>query len=138
VRISRVILFAALGGLVLGGVYALQVRSFHAGITVIKVASSAGGSYSITGHDYQSRETVSVEIKNAPLASPGGWQLGTACAVQGRFSFQTENFQCVHVDDPKLREQYAQQRVIFVATGLNSGYTASRVETAGGIFVCQK
>jgi len=138
VRISRVILFAALGGLVLGGVYALRIRSVHAGITVTKVVGPAGGTYSITGHDYQAEEVVSVEIKNAPLASPGGWQLGIARAIHGRFSFQTEDFKCVHVDDPRLRKQYAQQRVIFVATGLNSGYTSSRVETAEGTLVCRK
>src|SRR5205807_4683238 len=118
---SRVVLFVVLGGLVLGGGYALRLRTVHAGITVTKLAESSGGSYSITGHGYQTGEIVSLEIKNAPLTSPGGWQLGMVRAAEGRFSFQTEDFRCVHVDDPKLREQYAQQRVIFVATGLSSG-----------------
>ena len=137
-RISRVVLFALLCGLVLGGVYVLRLRTSHAGIAVSKTPDSSGGSYSIAGHDYQVGETVSLEIKNAPLASPGGWQLGMVRAAEGKFLFHTETFRCVHVDDPKLREQYAQQRVIFVATGLDSGYTASRVETAEGVFVCQK
>ena len=137
-RISRVVLFAAFGGLVLAGVYALRLRSIHAGITVTKLTEPFGGRYSITGHGYQTGEMVSLEIKNAPLTAPGGWQLGMARAADGKFSFHTEDFPCVHVDDAKLREQYAQQRVIFVATGLTSGIATTRVETAGGIFVCPR
>jgi len=79
---------------------------------------------------------VSLEIKNAPLTQPSGWQLGNTSAANGTFSFQTEDFRCVRVDDPKLRETYKKQRVIFVATGLNSGQVATVVDTAGGILLC--
>ena len=79
---------------------------------------------------------MSLNIQNAPLIQPGGWHLGNASSVNGRFSFQTENFRCVHVDDRRLSEQYKTQRVIFVATGLSSGRATTAMDTAGGILMC--
>ena len=105
-------------------------------IAVEKVLDSTGGKYSIAGTGYDGDETISLEIKNAPLIQPAGWHLGNTAAAHGRFSFQTENFHCVRVDDPKVRAQYQGQRVIFVATGLNSGHVATAVNTAGGVLMC--
>lgn len=105
-------------------------------IAVEKVLESTGGKYSITGAGYDGNETVSLEIKNAPLSQPSGWHLGNAAAASGRFSFQSEEFHCVHVDDPKLRADYRTQRVVFVATGLHSGNVATAVDTAGGVLMC--
>jgi hypothetical protein len=122
-------------------VIAVAVYEFYAStskphITVEKIFESTGGKYSIHGAGYDPDETVSLEIKNAPLTQPSGWHLGNTSAANGTFSFQTEDFRCVRVDDPKLREKYKKQRVIFVATGLNSGHVATVVDTAGGILLC--
>jgi hypothetical protein len=105
-------------------------------ITIEKILEATGGKYSIAGAGYDRDETVSLEIKNAPLAQPSGWHLGNAAAANGRFSFQSEEFHCVRVDDSKLRAEYKKQRVVFVATGLNSGAVATAVDTAGGILMC--
>jgi hypothetical protein len=117
-------------------VYEFYATTSTSHITVEKILASTGGKYSIQGSGYDADETVSLEIKNAPLTQPSGWHLGNASAANGTFSFQTEDFRCVRVDDPKLREKYNKQRVIFVATGLNSGHVATVVDTAGGILLC--
>ena len=79
---------------------------------------------------------MSLNIQNVPLQQPTGWHLGTTVAFNGSFSFETEDFHCVRVDDLRLREQYDEQKVIFVATGLSSGRTASVMDTAGGVLMC--
>lgn len=105
-------------------------------ISVTKVLDKSGGRYTIQGSGYEGNEKVSLNIQNVPLQQPTGWHLGSAVAVDGSFSFQTEGFHCVPVDDHHLREQYNKQKVIFVATGLSSGRAASVMDTAGGVLMC--
>ena len=59
-------------------VIAVAVYEFYAStsqphITVEKIFASTGGKYSIHGAGYDADETVSLEIKNAPLTQPSGW-----------------------------------------------------------------
>jgi hypothetical protein len=129
----------AVGGLLLlavMGVYEFNAARLQPRIRVEKMTDQTGGMYSINGRGYEASEVVSLEIKNAPLTQPSGWHLGNALAVQGKFSFKTEDFRCARVDDARLREQYKSQRVIFVATGLRSGHAATAVDTASGILMC--
>ena len=105
-------------------------------ITVTKILDQTGGMYSIEGTGYEGNEKVSLNIQNVPLQQPTGWHLGRTAAINGRFSFETEDFHCVRVDDPRLRGQYGKQKVIFVATGLSSGRAASVMDTAGGVLMC--
>ncbi len=129
-----------LGGLALLLVLAAGYQLYSAGrpqLQITKLASAGGGRYAIRGADFQPGETVSLEIKNAPLGPPSGWHLATLTAGDGQFAFTTEDFRCVRVDDAQLRRQYNRQRVIFVATGLTSGRAASATETAAGILVCE-
>ena len=105
-------------------------------IQVVKAATNDGGIYRVSGRGYEPGETVSLEIKGAPLSQPSGWQLGSIDAVNGTFSFQSEEFRCVHVEPAALREGYKHQSVIFVATGLRSGHVATAIETAEGPLIC--
>jgi hypothetical protein len=136
---SRIEALAAGGLLVLlavGGAFEFNLRKLQPHIAVEKVLDPAGGMYSIQGSGYEPNEMISLEIKNAPLTQPSGWHLGSTSAVKGKFSFKTEDFRCVRIDNPQLREQYKRKRVIFVATGLRSGQAATAVDTASGIFMC--
>jgi hypothetical protein len=129
----------AVGGLLLlavMGAYEFNASRLQPRITVEKITDTTGGKYSINGSGYEGNEMVSLEIKNAPLTQPSGWHLGNALAAHGKFLFKTEDFRCVRIDDPHLREQYKRQRVIFVATGLRSGHAATAVDTAAGILMC--
>lgn len=105
-------------------------------ISVTKVLDKSGGQYAIRGSGYEGNEKVSLNIQNVPLQQPTGWHLGSTSAVDGSFSFETEDFHCVPLDDPRVREQYNKQKVIFVATGLSSGRAASVMDTAGGVLMC--
>jgi hypothetical protein len=106
-------------------------------ITVTKLPDETGGRYSISGTGFAgSDQQVRLEIQNAPLKRPDTWQLGTAPAQGGNFSFQTEDFRCNRVDDQQKRDQLKSQQVTFVATGATSHYSASAVATANEIFIC--
>jgi len=118
------------------GAYRSSSRGSKPYIAATKILNQSGGKYSIEGSGYEWSERVSLNIQNVPLQQPTGWHLGTTVAVNGRFSFETEDFHCVRVDDPRLREQYNKQKVIFVGTGLSSGRTASVMDTAGGVLMC--
>lgn len=124
--------------IVLTGFLAIHARRSKAMLQVRSQNGGAGGAFVISGKGFGMHETVSLEIKNAPLSSPSGWHLGTTETVNGQFSFHTEDFSCVHIDDAKLREQYREQRVLFVATGLSSGQAATVVSAAGTAFVCRE
>ncbi len=120
-----------------GGSYKSCAERSKPRIWVEKILDSTGGKYSIHGSGFKNGETVSLTIQNAPLMRPSGWHLGNTLSVEGAFSFQTEDFRCVRVDEDNPRESYRKQRVVFVATGLNSGLAAAAVDTAGEVFVCR-
>ena len=120
-----------------GGSYESCAERSKPRIWVEKVLDSTGGKYSIHGSGFKSGETVSLTIQNAPLMRPSGWHLGNSLAMKGAFSFQTEDFRCVRVDEENPRENYRKQRVVFVATGMNSGLAATAVDSAGEVFVCR-
>ncbi len=105
-------------------------------ITVTKLPDQTGGRYSISGTGFAGNELVRLEIQNVPLRQPDTWQLGTASAVNGSFSFQTEDFRCTFVADQQNRDKLKNQQVTFVATGVTSHYSASAVATANEIFIC--
>jgi hypothetical protein len=120
-----------------GGSYESCAERSKPRIWVEKILDSTGGKYSIHGLGFKNGETVSLTIQNAPLMRPSGWHLGNTLAIDGTFSFQTEGFRCVRVDEEKPRENYSKQRVIFVATGLRSSLAATAADTAGEVFVCR-
>ncbi len=106
-------------------------------ITVTKVPDQTGGRYAISGTGFAgSDQQVRLEIQNVPLKQPNTWQLGTAPAQGGNFSFQTEDFRCIYIKDPQKRDQLKNQQVTFVATGVTSHYNASAVATANEVFIC--
>jgi hypothetical protein len=105
-------------------------------ITVTKLPDQTGGKYSISGTGFSGNESVRLEIQNAPPKQPDTWQLGTASATNGSFSFQTEDFRCAYVADPQTREKLKNQEVRFVATGVTSHYSASAAATANQILIC--
>jgi hypothetical protein len=105
-------------------------------ISVTKRPSQTGGKYFISGTGFAGNESVRLEIQHAPLKQPDTWQLGTASAVNGSFSFETEEFRCIFVADEQKRDQLKNQQVTFVATGVTSHYSASAVATANEIIIC--
>src|SRR5258708_22201568 len=98
-----------------GGSYESCAERAKPRIWVEKILDSTGGKYSIHGSGFQNGETVNLTIQNAPFLRPSGWHLGNTLATDGAFSFQTESFRCVRVDEENPRENYRRQRVRFVA-----------------------
>jgi hypothetical protein len=138
VSATRLALFVLAFVIVLTGFLAINARHSKAMLQVQAQDGGKGGTFVISGTGFGMHETVSLEVKNTPLSSPSGWHLGTTETVNGQFSFHTEEFSCVHIDDAELREQYREQRVLFVATGLSSGQAATVVSAAGTAFVCRE
>lgn len=124
----------ALGLLLLLAVAACPIS---VNIAVTKLPSQTGGKYAISGKGFAGNELVRLEIQNVPLKQPSMWQLGTASTVNGSFSsFETEEFRCIYVKEQQQRDQLKSQQIRFVATGVTSNYSASAVDTAGGIIIC--
>jgi len=98
-----------------------------------------GGWLEIQGADFKGNkgdgnESVSLEIKAVALRTD--WALGNAAAVNGSFSFKTEDFRCNTVEDFTACNSYKDKQFTVVARGLTSGEIASAVSTASGVFIC--
>src|SRR5260370_39878229 len=117
-------LWAGLAAVVLGagagGSYESCVESRKPRIWVEKILDSTGGKYSIHGSGFQNGETVNLTIQDAPILRPSGWHLGNHLATAGAFSFQTERFPCVRVDEGDPREHYSRHRAHVEPKRLNA------------------
>jgi hypothetical protein len=105
-------------------------------ISVKKLPDQTGGMYQISGSGFDGNESVKLEIQNAPLKQPDSWQLGTAAAANGSFSFNSEDFRCASIQDQNQRNQLGGQQVTFVAQGVNSHWSTSATSTAFDILIC--
>ncbi len=112
------------------------VNPINVHLTVNKLPDQTGGKYSISGTGFAGNEQVRLEIQNVPLKQPDFFGLGTASAVNGSFSFETEDFRCTFVQDQQNRDKLKNQQVTFVATGVTSNFSASAQATANEIFIC--